>query len=116
MKPYNQKPLLFIVVYLIACIILVPGMKAQESVYEGYLPDKSDYIKVTVTGGLIHKIESVESGSNTSVKVFIAPGLIDTQVNGYASVSFNDSGLTTEKIHHITKAMWKEGVTTFFPT
>jgi N-acetylglucosamine-6-phosphate deacetylase len=57
---------------------------------------------------------------------YIAPGLIDIQVNGYNSVSFglegaentpaSDRGLTVSNVRKITEGLWKEGVTTYFPT
>lgn len=57
---------------------------------------------------------------------YVAPGLIDIQVNGYNSVSFSlesaqdtakeNSDLTVEDIKEVTEGLWKEGVTTYFPT
>ncbi len=47
---------------------------------------------------------------------YIAPGLIDIQINGYMGVDFSDQDLTLEDLHAATKALWKEGVTTFLPT
>jgi len=48
--------------------------------------------------------------------VFVAPGLIDNQVNGYISVAFADEGLTVEGIRKATESLWQAGVTTFLPT
>lgn len=55
----------------------------------------------------------VDAGQN-----YIAPGFIDNQVNGFAGVSFafGDSDLTPEGIEKATKALWKEGVTSYLPT
>lgn len=57
---------------------------------------------------------------------YIAPGLIDIQVNGYNSVSFclegaentpaSDGNLTVSDVKKVTEGLWKEGVTTYFPT
>lgn len=49
---------------------------------------------------------------------FVAPGLIDNQVNGFAGVSFSLGGstLTEEGIEKATKELWKTGVTTYLPT
>jgi N-acetylglucosamine-6-phosphate deacetylase len=49
-------------------------------------------------------------------RYYIAPGLIDNQVNGYASVSFTSDELTAEGVGKATRTQWKEGVTTYFPT
>ena len=47
---------------------------------------------------------------------YIAPGLIDLQVNGFLGVDFSDQNLTIEELRKATKALWKVGVTTFLPT
>jgi N-acetylglucosamine-6-phosphate deacetylase len=49
---------------------------------------------------------------------YIAPGLIDNQVNGFAGVSFSLGGsiLTEEGIRSATRELWKTGVTTYLPT
>lgn len=47
---------------------------------------------------------------------YVAPGLIDIQINGYMGVDFADQELTMEKIRTATSALWKEGVTSFLPT
>jgi len=49
---------------------------------------------------------------------FLAPGLIDNQVNGFAGVSFSLGGsiLTEEGVVAATRELWKTGVTTYLPT
>jgi len=49
---------------------------------------------------------------------YIAPGLIDNQVNGFAGVSFSLGGsiLTEAGIRSATRELWKTGVTTYLPT
>jgi len=57
---------------------------------------------------------------------YISPGLIDIQVNGYNSVSFSlesaektttgNKDLTVDDVKKVTEGLWKEGVTTYFPT
>jgi N-acetylglucosamine-6-phosphate deacetylase len=50
--------------------------------------------------------------------MYVAPGLIDNQVNGFAGVSFSLGGsdLTEEGIIKATRELWKTGVTTYLPT
>ena len=50
------------------------------------------------------------------LKDFIAPGLIDLQVNGFAGVDYNNPATTTEAIAQSIRAMFTTGVTRFFPT
>lgn len=92
------------------------SVMAQEKKFSGFLPDGHSYVDVMVSDGLIHQIIASKPESAGEKKVFISAGLIDTQVNGYASISFNSGGLTRAKIEELTRALWKEGVTTFFPT
>ncbi|PWW28252.1 N-acetylglucosamine-6-phosphate deacetylase [Cytobacillus oceanisediminis] len=47
---------------------------------------------------------------------FIAPGLIDLQINGYVGIDFNTLPIKPEEIRKVTKELWKQGVTTYFPT
>lgn len=47
---------------------------------------------------------------------FIAPGLIDIQINGFLGVDFSDQHLNAEDLRKATKALWQNGVTTFLPT
>ena len=54
--------------------------------------------------------------SDTTVKTYIAPGLIDVQINGYLGVDFSGPDLTVEGVKNATKALWKAGVTSYFPT
>ncbi|WP_353626129.1 amidohydrolase family protein [Bacillus sp. JCM 19041] len=47
---------------------------------------------------------------------FIAPGLVDLQVNGYKGIDFNREDLTVSEVSLITRLLLKEGVTSFYPT
>jgi N-acetylglucosamine-6-phosphate deacetylase len=48
--------------------------------------------------------------------VFIAPGWIDLQVNGFAGVDYNSAASSQEQIAHSIRAQFATGVTRFFPT
>jgi N-acetylglucosamine-6-phosphate deacetylase len=47
---------------------------------------------------------------------FVAPGLVDLQVNGYMGVDFNSPPVRPENVRHLMMELWKQGVTSFFPT
>jgi N-acetylglucosamine-6-phosphate deacetylase len=104
---------LFVLYFL---FMLSLNSNAQNTTISGYLPDHNTKVEISVRDGLIDRINTTDPGKKKEKKIYVAPGLIDTQVNGYASVSFNREGLTGEKIIALTQAMWREGVTTFFPT
>jgi N-acetylglucosamine-6-phosphate deacetylase len=48
--------------------------------------------------------------------VFIAPGFIDLQVNGFAGVDFNSPAASLDDIQRAIAAIFSTGVTRFFPT
>jgi N-acetylglucosamine-6-phosphate deacetylase len=47
---------------------------------------------------------------------WLAPGLVDLQVNGYAGHDLNAAGATAETVIAVTRALRAQGVTTFVPT
>jgi len=47
---------------------------------------------------------------------FLAPGLIDLQVNGFAGIDVNGPDVTAERVLEITAALARIGVTTWVPT
>ena len=51
-----------------------------------------------------------------NTELFIAPGLIDNQINGYAGVDFSGNDLTADDVISAAKSIWKDGVTSFLPT
>ena len=53
-----------------------------------------------------------EDGSD----VFVAPGFIDLQVNGFAGVDFNSPDATRDEIQRAIDATFSTGVTRFYPT
>ena len=46
----------------------------------------------------------------------LSEAFLDIQVNGFAGVDFNQPTLTTEELARAVRAMWRHGVTRFFPT
>jgi N-acetylglucosamine-6-phosphate deacetylase len=54
--------------------------------------------------------------SKSEENVFISPGFIDIQVNGFAGVDYNSPATTHEQIAKSLAALFSTGVTRFFPT
>lgn len=82
---------------------------------EGLLYLDGEAVRIEIVDGLISEISQLGS-STGSPEFFVAPGLIDVQVNGYAGVDFSDQELSREQMIEATRALWKEGVTTYLPT
>ena len=106
-----------------SCIIILTATSCNNN-------DKFDYqiegihylnnypVKIGIKNGKIAAIEKINKLSNENEAVFVAPGLIDNQVNGYRGYSFVDTGkeLTMEGIEAITSGFWEAGITTYLPT
>lgn len=97
-----------------------------QAVYTGLNYYDHSPVSIGVENGIISEIKRPDKLPESSEPLFIAPGLIDIQVNGYSSVSFSLEGagdtaassgdLTTDDVRMVTQGLWKEGVTTYFPT
>lgn len=83
-------------------------------------------VSISIKDGIITKVERLKTFSGNHKPYFIAPGLIDIQINGYLSVSFSLEGaektaasageLSVADVKKVTEGLWKEGVTSYFPT
>ncbi|WP_205410322.1 N-acetylglucosamine-6-phosphate deacetylase [Gracilibacillus timonensis] len=81
---------------------------------EGIHYATGEQISVTIEGS---KIRDIQPLSSQKVNLpYIAPGLVDLQINGYQGYDFNTLPITEETIKQVTNLLWKEGVTSFFPT
>ena len=91
------------------------GDRKDTTIISGLYYQDGKPISVTIVNGKILNVEPVMPGAKSS-GLFIAPGFIDLQVNGFMGVDFSDPNLTRESLLKATKALWKIGVTTFIPT
>ncbi len=120
MKPGIYFPILIIFFALYACT----EKKDIDSKYtdsmdtnavEGLLYLDGNPVSIEIADGKIAKINHLSSESGLPA-IYVAPGLIDIQINGYMGADFSDQNLTIEGIREATRALWKEGVTTYLPT
>src|SRR5215469_2252935 len=62
-------------------------------------------------------IESVEAQPPSAhPPPYLAPGWIDLQVNGFAGIDYNSPSSSHHEIAQSIQALFKTGVTRFFPT
>ena len=73
-------------------------------------------VNIEIADGLIAGLDDSEGTGDESPELFIAPGLIDNQINGYAGVDFSGNDFTADDVISVTRSIWKEGVTSFLPT
>jgi len=104
-----------IIVFL---LVLTMNVSFAQTKIEGLLYLNKKPVSVEIKDGKIVSVQQIDRLSDESHSVYIAPGLIDNQVNGFAGVSFclAGDGLNKEGIMKVTNELWKKGVTTYFPT
>ncbi|MGA2740681.1 MAG: N-acetylglucosamine-6-phosphate deacetylase [Bryobacteraceae bacterium] len=71
-------------------------------------------VRVTfdTSDGAISAAEPVDDGGG----LYLSPGFIDLQVNGFLGVDFNNPKCTPEQIGHSIRGLFSTGVTRFYPT
>jgi N-acetylglucosamine-6-phosphate deacetylase len=91
---------------------------AGQTTIEGLHYQTGKPVAVTIENGKITKIRSLHKQHESVDPCYIAPGLIDNQVNGFAGVSFSlgGSGLTKDGVRKVTEELWKRGVTSWLAT
>ncbi|WP_432987059.1 N-acetylglucosamine-6-phosphate deacetylase [Dactylosporangium sp. CA-233914] len=86
-------------------------MPAERTV-TGRDPATGRPLRVTVAGGII---AAVGDGPPDETR-WLAPGLIDLQVNGFGGHDLNAAGLAAETVAALTAGLRARGITTFVPT
>jgi N-acetylglucosamine-6-phosphate deacetylase len=69
-------------------------------------------ISIGIEDGIIRSIDPHEAGDFP----FVAPGLVDLQINGYAGHDINALPLADDTLGGMIRALWREGVTSCYPT
>ena len=110
MKIQIRLSILFILFLLYGC-----ADKKGAAYVEGLLYLDGEPVRIEIMDGLISRVKHLNSRSDLP-EAYLAPGLIDIQVNGYMGVDFSDQELNSDMMHEATFALWKEGVTTYLPT
>jgi N-acetylglucosamine-6-phosphate deacetylase len=70
---------------------------------------------IEIRGGMIVSVAETDVTSKDQ-NIFVAPGMIDNQINGYKGVDFSDPFLNTEQMSIAVRAIIADGVTSFMPT
>ena len=104
--------------FLSILLLLVSVISSGQTTITGLLYSDHKPVSITFNEGRITAIERIEELPEGRNDIYIAPGLIDNQVNGFAGVSFTFGGieLNSEDVKKATRELWKTGVTTYLPT
>jgi N-acetylglucosamine-6-phosphate deacetylase len=79
---------------------------------EGRLVETGHRARVELAGAVIGCVRSGDYAPD----LWIAPGFLDIQVNGYAGYDANAADVTPEVIVHCVQALWHRGVAALCPT
>ena len=103
---------------IVFILTLTINVSFAQTRIEGLLYTDSKPVSVEIKDGKIVSVQPIDKLSDDTHPCYIAPGLIDNQVNGFAGVSFCFGGgdLNKEGILKATRELWKKGVTTYLPT
>ena len=99
--------------WIILCLH-APGAESDTSKIKGRLFLDGKEITINIAGSRIVSI--VRSVSPDTPAFYVAPGLIDMQINGYLGVDFSEQNLTPQRIREAMAGLYQEGVTSFLPT
>lgn len=88
-------------------------MDSQGCVREGLHYASGERIKLAWNHD--GRVDSLLAGEGEGA-VWIAPGLIDLQINGGYGYDFNSLSLTTDTVIQATRRLWEKGVTLYYPT
>jgi len=110
-----MKILSFCLLFLILISTKVSGAGNDTTFVSGLLYKDGQAVSIGILNGFIVSMEHL-SKSATTRDFFIAPGLIDLQVNGYSGVDFSDPDLSIEMVKKVVYTLWENGVTSFLPT
>ena len=73
-------------------------------------------VAVTVAGPSIESVRAPRPGEAAPGDLWVLPGLVDLQVNGFAGFDLNGAGVTPDAVAEVVRALWTRGVTHVCPT
>lgn len=78
--------------------------------------DTREPVVVDVDDGRISAVCAADPSPAGEALPWLAPGLVDVQVNGFGGCEFNDSALTVADVLRISCTLDRFGVTSYYPT
>ncbi|WP_340023699.1 amidohydrolase family protein [Paenibacillus sp. FSL K6-1096] len=99
------------------------GVSAGDSTFiRGRMYRTGEPVELVCEGGRILDIHpypyaaTLAGSADNGALPFIAPGLTDLQINGYAGIDLNSVLLTTKDIARLSLLLLSQGVTAYYPT
>ncbi|MBP1967834.1 N-acetylglucosamine-6-phosphate deacetylase [Paenibacillus aceris] len=91
-------------------------MLGSVTTVEGIHYKTKEPVTIHIEHGRIKDIQPIAPEKNNDSLPWIAPGLVDLQINGYYGSDFNTIPIAKGSVEHTTRELWKEGVTSYYPT
>jgi N-acetylglucosamine-6-phosphate deacetylase len=91
-------------------------MSEMQDAVEGLHFQSGARTVLKIGDGCIAQVLSGPTSPTSGDLPWVGPGLVDLQVNGYGGMDFNSTPLVEEVVWRVTRALWREGVTTYYPT
>jgi N-acetylglucosamine-6-phosphate deacetylase len=108
-----------IIVFYAVILVFVQNsiFASSQDTIRGFLYQDNSPVMICVEDGKISDIVRLRDIPDDFPKVYISPGFIDNQINGYKGISFGSGKvLKADDIKYVVREIWKEGFTTFLPT
>jgi N-acetylglucosamine-6-phosphate deacetylase len=90
--------------------------KRDHFVLIGIHYESGKTVGIEISNGVIQRLSEIKKPGEQNPHLFVAPGLIDNQINGYVGIDFSHETFTAEGMLTASKAIWRDGVTSFLPT
>jgi len=81
---------------------------------QGHSYQDGSAIEISFSEGIIDSISETQNGLEQDL--ILGPGFTDIQVNGYGGIDYNEIQSDPINLAEISRLLYKEGVTTHFPT
>ncbi len=78
--------------------------------------DTGQPVEIRCAGQRVAHVRTLADSPATRSLPWIAPGLIDVQINGYGGQEFSSPTLTADAVAAIVRCQWRFGVTQLLPT
>lgn len=88
------------------------GAVAGAETVHGVHPGTGETLAISTSGGRISAVEATAGAAEP----FVSPGWVDLQVNGFASVDYNDPNTPADEIVRSIEVQRSTGVARFYPT
>ncbi|NOU65406.1 amidohydrolase family protein [Paenibacillus sp. LMG 31461] len=75
-----------------------------------------EWLNITLEEDCVVSINSLGTFTPSKDTLWVSPGWIDLQVNGYRGYDINGMNTTNEDIESLTDIMFQHGVTSYYPT